>query len=78
MWRVVRGILLVGANLAKFNILVEKTYKRCNSAEESISHTLLHCYKAREVWGLQGWHRSIIDLNDLLNVFVGLNVVQRQ
>ena len=64
MWRVVKGILLVGAHLARFNILVERTCKRCDSAEESISHALLHYYEAREVWRLQGCHKSIMDLND--------------
>ena len=49
MWQAVRGILPVGVDLARFNIPVERIYKRCDDAEETVTHALLHCYKAREV-----------------------------
>ena len=52
MQRVVRGILPVGANLNVFNIPVEKACKRCDGGEESVSHAIFNCYKAREVWRL--------------------------
>ena len=47
MWRVVRGILLVRANLNRFNIPVERACKRCDNGEESISHAIFNCYKAQ-------------------------------
>ena len=35
-----------------FNIPIEKACKRCDGGEESVSHAIFNCYKAREVWRL--------------------------
>ena len=54
MWRAIMGILPMGISLSMFNIPVERTCKRCDGVEETVTHVLLQCYKAREVWRLQG------------------------
>ena len=50
LWKVVKGILLMAANLANFNIPIGMNCMRCGYFEEIVVHALFNCSTAHEVW----------------------------
>ncbi|CAN6852484.1 unnamed protein product, partial [Brassica oleracea] len=71
LWKIFRGALPLGENLAKRGMLTNISCRRCGELETA-DHIFLHCAFTRRIWSTSIWRNEFIltDTSTLATIFL--------